>query len=76
MSGVFPADTDPEAGVLFEVVMNNEEQYSLWPADAPAPTGWKTVGMRGSKKDCLEHIERIWIDMRPLSLRERSSTAC
>ena len=67
-------DTDADAGILFEVVINQEEQYSLWPADRVLPAGWRAVGVRGSKAECLEHIERVWTDMRPRGLRERSST--
>jgi MbtH protein len=67
-------DADPEAGRSYEVVVNHEEQYSLWPVDNPPPAGWRTIGMRGSKTECLEHIEQAWTDMRPRSLRERSST--
>jgi MbtH protein len=54
---------------IFEVVVNHEEQYSIWPADAQVPLGWKTVGKRGSKAECLAYIEETWTDMRPLSLR-------
>ena len=52
------------------VVMNGEEQYSIWPAYKPLPAGWRAEGMEGSKADCLAHIERVWTDMRPLSLRK------
>jgi MbtH protein len=52
------------------VVVNHEEQYSIWLADMEIPSGWKYAGKRGSKRDCLEHIDRVWTDMRPLSLRE------
>ncbi|MEU5084233.1 MULTISPECIES: MbtH family protein [Streptomyces] len=51
------------------VVVNDEEQYSLWAADREIPAGWRESGMRGSREDCLAHIDRVWTDMRPLSLR-------
>jgi len=52
------------------VVVNHEAQYSIWPAFKPLPEGWKDAGFRGSKADCLSHIESVWTDMRPLSLRQ------
>jgi MbtH protein len=55
----------------FNVVMNHEEQYSIWPADRELPLGWRTAGMTGKKRECLEYIDRTWTDMRPLSLRQR-----
>ncbi|MEW2304987.1 MbtH family NRPS accessory protein [Streptomyces sp. NPDC006655] len=55
------------------VVVNDEEQYSVWAADRDIPQGWRAVGVSGPKEDCLDHIERVWTDMRPLSLR--SATA-
>jgi MbtH protein len=60
---------------LFEVVMNHEEQYSIWPADRELPAGWRTAGMSGKKADCLAHINQVWTDMRPLSLRRRMADA-
>lgn len=57
------------------VVVNHEEQYSIWPDDRPCPPGWARTGFSGSKSDCLEHIDRVWTDMRPLSLRNASATA-
>ena len=51
------------------VVLNDEEQYSIWPADRALPAGWRGEGFRGPEPDCLAHIEEIWTDMRPLSLR-------
>jgi MbtH protein len=56
---------------LCTVVVNDEEQYSLWPADRRPPTGWRDAGVSGPKAECLEYIERVWTDMRPLSLRRR-----
>jgi MbtH protein len=51
------------------VVVNHEEQYSIWPSDRELPNGWTEVGVQGSKEACLDHIEQVWTDMRPLSLR-------
>jgi MbtH protein len=56
---------------IYLVVMNHEEQYSIWPDDKKIPDGWRAVGTRGSKADCLQYIEETWTDMRPLSLRRR-----
>ena len=64
-------DEDPEAGLVFTVVVNHEEQYSIWPADRDMPLGWRGVGVEGTKDECLDHIEKVWTDMRPLSLRKR-----
>jgi uncharacterized protein YbdZ (MbtH family) len=52
------------------VVVNGEEQYSLWPAFKEVPAGWSPTGPRGSRKVCLDWIEEVWTDMRPKSLRE------
>lgn len=52
--------------VDYQVVINHEEQYSLWPAGRATPSGWKAVGRTGSKKACLAFIEEVWTDMRPL----------
>ncbi len=53
----------------YVVVVNDEEQYSIWSADRDLPAGWRSVGATGTKQDCLTHIETVWTDMRPLSLR-------
>ena len=63
------------AVALFEVVVNDEEQYSIWPADRQIPLGWKKAGMQGAKDACLEHIKEVWTDMRPLSLRKQMAEA-
>lgn len=55
----------------FHVVLNDEEQYSIWPADRDLPGGWRTDGTTGTRENCLAHIEEVWTDMRPRSLRER-----
>jgi MbtH protein len=60
-----------EDTTIYKVVVNHEEQYSIWPADREIPAGWKDVGKRGSKEECLAHIKEVWTDMRPLSLRNK-----
>lgn len=59
----------------FLVVVNEEEQYSIWPEDRPVPPGWRAEGVRGDKAACLAHIGRVWTDMRPASLRRRLQEA-
>lgn len=53
----------------YRVVMNQEEQYSIWPSDQELPAGWSDVGKAGSKAECLAYINAAWSDMRPLSVR-------
>jgi MbtH protein len=53
------------------VVLNDEEQYSIWPADREIPAGWRADGTQGTREQCLAHIAEVWTDMRPLSLRQR-----
>ncbi|HEV7369248.1 MbtH family protein [Arenibaculum sp.] len=65
---------DADSTSQFEVVVNDEEQYSIWPAGRSVPLGWRTVGMSGDRQACLDYIEAHWTDMRPRSLRERQST--
>ena len=55
----------------YKVVINHEEQYSIWPADRENATGWKDAGKTGTKKECLAYIDEVWTDMRPLSLRKK-----
>lgn len=57
---------------MYVVVRNEEEQYSVWPADHPLPAGWSGQGVTGSRAECLAHIETVWTDMRPASLRRRT----
>ena len=56
---------------VYNVVMNHEEQYSIWPAYRENALGWSSVGKSGSKDECLAYIETVWTDMRPLSLRKK-----
>lgn len=55
----------------YVVVVNHEEQYSIWPVDREIPLGWQDAGKRGLKAECLAYIEEVWTDMRPLSLRKK-----
>ena len=59
----------------YTVVMNHEEQYSIWPSGREIPAGWHDVGRSGSKQECLAYIEEVWTDMRPLSLRKKMAEA-
>lgn len=61
---------EDEDTTIYYVVVNHEEQYSIWPEYKEAPKGWKTVGRTGPKQECLDHIKDVWTDMRPLSLRK------
>jgi MbtH protein len=56
--------------VRYTVVVNHEEQYSIWPGDREIPAGWKDAGKSGTKTECLDYIKEVWTDMRPLSLRK------
>jgi MbtH protein len=62
-------DDEEDDTTTYKVVLNHEEQYSIWPADYDNPPGWRDDGTVGTKKECLDHIERVWTDMRPSSLR-------
>lgn len=55
----------------YKVVVNHEEQYSIWPEQKENALGWKDAGKSGSKEECLNYIEQVWTDMRPLSVRRR-----
>jgi MbtH protein len=64
-----------EDTTVYKVVVNHEEQYSIWPADRENALGWKDAGKTGSKDECLAHIKEVWTDMRPLSLRRAMEEA-
>jgi len=55
----------------YRVVMNHEEQYSIWFSDRELPRGWTAVDQQGTKEECLAYIERVWTDLTPLSLRKK-----
>ncbi len=60
---------DQEDTTMYKVVMNHEEQYSIWPAYRENAPGWRDVGKSGSQTECLAYIKEVWTDMRPLSIR-------
>ena len=62
---------DREDTTTYRVVVNHEEQYSIWPVDREIPAGWRDGGKSGPKADCLAYIKEVWTDMRPLSLRKQ-----
>jgi len=64
-----------EDNTIYKVVMNHEEQYSIWPADRENALGWTDVGKTGGKAECLAYIKEVWVDMRPLSLRRKMEEA-
>jgi uncharacterized protein YbdZ (MbtH family) len=64
-------DSDKEDTTIYKVVVNHEEQYSIWPDYKEMPLGWNGVGKSGLKAECLAYIKEVWTDMRPLSLRKK-----
>ena len=60
---------------IYKVVINHEEQYSIWPSDRENPPGWRDAGKSGPKAECLSYIDEVWTDMRPLSLRKQMEEA-
>lgn len=62
---------EKEDNTMYRVVLNDEEQYSIWFADRENAPGWRDEGKSGTKEECLAHIKEVWTDMRPLSLRKR-----
>ncbi len=68
-------DPDREDTTIYNVVVNHEEQYSIWPVGRDLPLGWSAVGKSGPKAECLAYIKEVWTDMRPLSLRKKMAQA-
>lgn len=62
---------DKEDNTIYNVVVNHEEQYSIWLADKELPAGWMKTGFKGTETECLNNIKEVWTDMRPLSLRKK-----
>jgi MbtH protein len=65
------AETGTDDARLYKVVVNQEEQYSIWPADRENIRGWRDAGKSGSRDECLAFIREVWVDIRPLSLRTK-----
>jgi MbtH protein len=70
-AGATAQDNDREDTTIYKVVVNHEEQYSIWPAHRENPLGWSDAGFEGAKSECLRYIDIVWTDMRPKSLREK-----
>jgi len=64
-----------EDNTIYKVVVNHEDQYSIWPADRENALGWNDAGKTGTKAECLAYIKEVWTDMRPLSLRKKMEAA-
>ncbi len=62
---------DFELTRAYRVVLNYEEQYSIWPVERENALGWRDAGKTGTKDECLAYIKDVWVDMRPLSLRDK-----
>lgn len=61
--------SETAADRTYRVVVNDEEQYSIWDAHRAPPAGWRAAGFTGGRQQCLDHIASVWTDMRPLSVR-------
>jgi len=66
---------EPDDTAIYKVVVNDEEQYSIWPAGKDNALGWKDAGKSGSREVCLAYIGEVWTDMRPLSLRRKAGSS-
>jgi uncharacterized protein YbdZ (MbtH family) len=69
------ADETNDERTPYVVVINDDEQYSIWRRDRPLPAGWREVGFEAGRTECLAHIEQVWTDMRPLTVRRALSSA-
>lgn len=72
---MFRYQDEAEKQQRYRVVINEEEQYSLWPDGREIPFGWKAVGEVGDRETCLSYIQEVWTDMRPKSLRLQMEAA-
>ena len=68
-------NNDDTEDTKYKVVVNDEEQFSIWAADRPNPDGWRDAAKTGSKSECLAYIKEVWTDMRPLGLRNKMSNS-
>ena len=69
------SNDEKEDTTIYKVVVNHEEQYSIWPEGRENALGWRDAGKSGPKAECLEYIKEVWTDMRPLSLRKKMEEA-
>jgi MbtH protein len=69
------ASDEGEDTRTYTVLVNDEEQYSLWIADRRVPAGWRPAGKTGTKQECLDYVRTVWTDMRPASLRRAMEQA-
>lgn len=72
---IVPDQDNPSDEQIYNVVINDEEQYSIWPKARELPAGWHLAGKEGTRQECLAHIDEVWTDMRPASLRRRMEQA-
>lgn len=72
---IIPEPVSAQGQNQYKVVVNHEEQYSLWPANRKSPKGWRDTKMKGNQAACQRYIEEVWTDMRPLSVREMDLSA-
>ncbi|MEU6756790.1 MbtH family NRPS accessory protein [Streptomyces sp. NPDC046685] len=70
-----PLFDEDDLTITYHVVVNHEDQYSVWPQGRDIPDGWNTTGFTGLIDACMAEIERVWTDMRPRSLRQMMDTA-
>jgi uncharacterized protein YbdZ (MbtH family) len=75
MDSMMHREEQEDTAIYYKVVVNHEEQYSIWPAERENPLGWNDVGKSGLKQECLDYIEEVWTDMRPLTLRKQMAEA-
>jgi MbtH protein len=68
-------ESDMDENTRYQVLRNDEEQYSLWPLEIEVPAGWQPVGKEGTEAECSAYVDEVWTDMRPRSLRERMAEA-
>jgi len=69
-------DKEEHQSTQYRVVVNHEEQYSIWPVDRENAPGWRDEGKTGTRSECLQYIGEVWTDMRPLSLRRKMADNC
>lgn len=73
-TGVISGQGKTDNNIIYKVVINHEEQYSIWLADKEPPKGWENTKINGTQKECHQYIEEVWTDMRPLSIRKKNLT--